>query len=80
MASTPQTVRLHSAPADEIASTHGRLTLRMGEVATALGISRRLIERERAAGRFPAPDLIIGRTPLWRPETIRAWIDRKGVA
>ena len=33
----------------------GRLTYRLDEVAADLGVSRRLIERERAAGRFPGP-------------------------
>lgn len=55
-----------------------RMTLRLADVAKALGISRRTIERERSAGRFPKPDLHIGKAPLWRPETIRAWIERGG--
>jgi predicted DNA-binding transcriptional regulator AlpA len=55
------------------------LTYRIDQVADSLGMSRRAIERERAAGRFPAPDLHIGKAPLWRPETIRDWLDsRKG--
>jgi predicted DNA-binding transcriptional regulator AlpA len=55
-----------------------RLALRFDEVAAAVGLSRRLLERERAAGRFPAPDLKIGRCPLWRPETIRRWLENGG--
>jgi predicted DNA-binding transcriptional regulator AlpA len=55
-----------------------RLTLRLDELAETLGVSRRTIERERSAGRFPAPDLHLGRAPLWRPETIRRWIDGGG--
>ena len=51
-----------------------RLALRLDEVARALGVSRRAIERERSVGRFPKPDLTIGRMPLWMPETIREWI------
>lgn len=57
-----------------------RLTLRINEVAEALGVSRSAIERERRAGRFPRPDLTVGRMPLWRPETIRAWIENGGGA
>lgn len=53
-----------------------RLTYRLDEVARRLGISRRTIERLRSAGRFPKPDLTIGKMPLWRPETIHAWIER----
>jgi predicted DNA-binding transcriptional regulator AlpA len=56
----------------------GRLALRLEEIATALGVSRRAIERERSAGRFPKPDRVIGRMPLWRVETIRAWIGGAG--
>jgi predicted DNA-binding transcriptional regulator AlpA len=55
-----------------------RLALRMAEVVKSLGISRRTLERERSAGRFPPPDLHIGKAPLWRPETLRAWVERGG--
>lgn len=50
------------------------LTWRLSSVAKALGISRRVLERERAAGRFPPPDRVVGRMPLWWPETVRAWL------
>jgi predicted DNA-binding transcriptional regulator AlpA len=50
----------------------------LNELAAALRVSRRTIERERSAGRFPKPDLTIGRMPLWRPETIRTWIEEAG--
>jgi predicted DNA-binding transcriptional regulator AlpA len=55
-----------------------RLTLRLDELADSFGISRRTLERERSAGRFPKPDLLIGKMPLWRPETIDRWIDGGG--
>jgi len=59
-----------------------RLTWRLVEVARALGVSRRTIERERSAGRFPKPDLTIGKTPLWTRESLVRWIEegsgRKG--
>jgi hypothetical protein len=55
-----------------------RVALRLDELAAALGVSRRIIERERSAGRFPAPDLYIGRVPLWRVETARAYLERGG--
>jgi predicted DNA-binding transcriptional regulator AlpA len=54
------------------------LTWRLNDVCRSLGLSRRTIERERSAGRFPAPDLVVGRTPLWQPATIRSWIESKG--
>jgi predicted DNA-binding transcriptional regulator AlpA len=55
-----------------------RLALRIDEVADSLGMSRRAIERERSAGRFPAADLHIGKAPLWRVETIRDWLENGG--
>jgi hypothetical protein len=61
----------------------GRLTLRLDELAHALGVSRRVLERERASGRLLPPDLTIGRMPLYRIESVRAWLASgggKGVA
>jgi hypothetical protein len=55
-----------------------RLAYRLDEVARGFGVSRRLIERERSAGRFPEPDVTIGRVPLWTRETLVSWIARGG--
>lgn len=55
-----------------------RIALRLDEVAQALGVGRRKIERERADGRFPPPDVVIGRMPLWQPATIRRWVEGGG--
>src|SRR4051812_41595585 len=55
-----------------------RFALRLDELADAFGVSRRALERERAAGRLPKPDLHIGKMPLWRVETVRAWLERGG--
>jgi hypothetical protein len=52
-----------------------RLAYRLSELVAALGVSRRLLEQERAAGRLPKPDLRIGRVSLWKVETIRSWLD-----
>jgi predicted DNA-binding transcriptional regulator AlpA len=52
-----------------------RLALRLDEIAEAVGISRRTIERERSAGRFPKPDRKIGKVSLWSVETIRRWVE-----
>jgi hypothetical protein len=54
------------------------MALRIEEVAAALGLSRRAIERERAGGRFVKPDLTIGKMPLWRVETVRAFLEGGG--
>jgi hypothetical protein len=55
-----------------------RLTYRLDEIAVALGVSRRSIEREKSAGRLPRPDLHVGKMPLWRVETIRRWVEGGG--
>jgi hypothetical protein len=55
-----------------------RLTFRLDDLAELFGVSRRTLERERSAGRFPAPDLTIGKMPLWKPETIQRWVDSGG--
>jgi predicted DNA-binding transcriptional regulator AlpA len=67
-----------SPETDAPQETPVRLAYRLAELATSLGISRRTLERERSAGRFPRPDLTIGKAPLWKPETIRRWIDSGG--
>jgi hypothetical protein len=69
-----------SQPPSPIAATVEvqRLAYRLDEVAAALGVSRRSIERERSAGRFPPPDLQIGKMPLWRRETLVGWIAQGG--
>ncbi len=46
----------------------------LDDIATLLLVSRRAIERLKAAGKLPKPDLTIGRMPRWKPETIRRWI------
>jgi hypothetical protein len=51
-----------------------RLLWRLDQIAHVLSISRRVLERERSAGRFPAPNLIFGRMHLWQPERIQGWI------
>ena len=55
-----------------------RLLLRLDEVAGATGLDARTIQRERSAGRFPPPDVQLGKRPLWSPETVRAWIAKGG--
>jgi hypothetical protein len=55
-----------------------RLAYRLSEIAAALGVSKRLLEMERAAGRLPRADLRIGRVSLWKVETIRDWLAQQG--
>jgi hypothetical protein len=55
-----------------------RLTYRVDDLAERLGVSRRLIEKARSAGKIPPADLKLGRVPLWRVETIQAWLANGG--
>lgn len=43
------------------------------EIADILGVETSTLTAYRARGRMPAPDEQYGRTPLWKPATIRAW-------
>jgi predicted DNA-binding transcriptional regulator AlpA len=52
--------------------------LRVADLTRVLNCSRRVVERMRAAGRLPSPDLHIGKMPRWRPATIRQWIEEGG--
>jgi hypothetical protein len=48
-----------------------RLAYRLDELADAIGVSRRSLDRERAAGRFPAPDRVVGgKIPIWSRATV----------
>jgi excisionase family DNA binding protein len=49
--------------------------LRIGEVAKVLNVSQRTLERMIAAGAFPGPDRRSGAIKLWKPATVRGWID-----
>lgn len=48
--------------------------LSMDDVARALNCPRRLVERERRAGRFPKPDSRPGEEPRWGREALVRWI------
>jgi hypothetical protein len=41
-------------------------------------VNRRTIERLRSAGKFPKPDLHVGKAPLWKPASVVAWVERGG--
>jgi hypothetical protein len=55
-----------------------RLAYRINEVANSIGVSRRTVERERSAGRFPLPDLHIGKAPLWTKKSLELWMEKGG--
>jgi predicted DNA-binding transcriptional regulator AlpA len=55
-------------------------------LARFLGLSVRSLDRASAMGLLPRPDLIVGRSPRWSPDTITKWLrthprlpGRKGV-
>jgi hypothetical protein len=55
------TTTLESSVAGKTASAPvERLTYRLDELAAALGVSRRILERERSADRLLKPDIRIG--------------------
>jgi hypothetical protein len=43
-------------------------------LARFLGISVRSLDRANAAGLLPCPDLVVGRSARWSPETIMRWL------
>jgi hypothetical protein len=43
-------------------------------LAHYLGLSIRSLDRAAAMGLLPAPDLVVGRSPRWSPETITRWL------
>jgi predicted DNA-binding transcriptional regulator AlpA len=61
-----------------LAQAEHALLWRLATVAKSLGIGRRTLERMRAAEQFPPPDVMFGRSPRWRPETIRRWVEGGG--
>lgn len=50
--------------------------LSVTSVSKSLSVSRRTVDRWRAKGFFPPPDLRLGPRNLWARETIRVWLDR----
>jgi predicted DNA-binding transcriptional regulator AlpA len=49
--------------------------LSQSDICRVLSCSQRSLDRLRASGRLPRPDLFIGRSPRWKAEAIRRWID-----
>jgi len=66
-----------NSPSQEL-SIKDRLTLRIEELPGLFGVSRRTIERQLAAGRFPKPDQKMGKIPLWSLQKLRRWAEGGG--
>jgi predicted DNA-binding transcriptional regulator AlpA len=53
--------------------------LRNADLLRLLPCDVQTLDRVRSSGRLPKPDLTIGRrSPRWRAETIRDWINSGG--
>ncbi len=76
----------HSASpnANEGSADHASVTL-TDEAATArcftkktladhLMMSVRSLDRANALGLLPCPDLVVGRSPRWSPDTVQRWL------
>jgi hypothetical protein len=48
------------------------------DLARALRVSLPLLDRLRSAGRLPKPDVVLSRSPRWRVQTFRAWLEKGG--
>jgi predicted DNA-binding transcriptional regulator AlpA len=80
---TPRTLRLSTAtpaataPAPKYSPLGVDIEplLRWSDLRRVLVASQRTLDRLRASGKLPRPDLLIGRSPRWKAETIRRWID-----
>jgi hypothetical protein len=47
------------------------------DISRLTTMSVRLLQRLLASGRMPRPDLNFSRRRLWRPATIRQWLDKE---
>jgi predicted DNA-binding transcriptional regulator AlpA len=45
------------------------------DLARALQVSLPQLDRLRAAGRLPKPDLTLSRSPRWRASSVRRWLE-----
>jgi predicted DNA-binding transcriptional regulator AlpA len=54
------------------------LAVGLNDLPAMLGLSRRTIERERSAGKFPKADRVVGKRPIWSIATIRRWLEGGG--
>ncbi|AMV38781.1 helix-turn-helix transcriptional regulator [Planctomyces sp. SH-PL62] len=69
---------MNAIPRPDAASTGLEPPLSIDDLAAALACSRRLVERMRAAGKMPPPDLRVGKMPRWKRSTLVRWIAEGG--
>lgn len=64
------------AAADAAGLTDVGPWLDMHAVATELGLTYTTVRTYRAKGKFPDPDHVFGKAPVWRPSTIRRYKEK----
>jgi hypothetical protein len=76
----------HSAAAPDDDPVPRATCMNKSQLARFLGLSVRSLDRAAALGLLPAPDLVLGRSARWSPDTISKWLrthphlpGRKGV-
>jgi hypothetical protein len=62
-----------TAPSSSATSSIPPLLTR-DDLAATLRVDIRTLDRLRSAGRLPAPDIVLSRSPRWLPGTIEAWL------
>jgi hypothetical protein len=77
-AESPNDLRLEAARPKRSLPPGIEAMLSIDELAAWLNCSRRWLERERSAGRFPKPDAHVGKCPRWLPRTILRWGEEGG--
>jgi prophage regulatory protein len=55
----------------------GTRIIHMAEILKATGVSRATVYNWLAAGRFPKPVLLGGRTIGWRYRDVAAWLEKQ---
>jgi hypothetical protein len=72
----------HSTAQAPLGSSPIEPMLSMADLCHILQVSRSKLERLRAAGKVPPPDVDLRTVskpiPRWRPETIRRWLEGGG--
>jgi hypothetical protein len=51
--------------------------LEIDDWSVLFGCSRREVERLRAAGKLPPPDLKVGKSPKWLPASVRKFLEKQ---
>ena len=64
-----------SKPQPTMLPMHERLAWDLDDIAALTGVSSRLLQRLRAAGKLPKPSVKLGRRVLWSAAEIRRWVD-----